>query len=361
MATESSLSLTRFLRWWFGELRACIPGPLRRALFGGDRRIVVSMADADLGIATLRQGKTRELGRIPLGEVRSNRGAARRLLRRDDLGGAPVTLRLPEGKVLRPRIGLPVEAAETLRDVVALDMDRHTPFSASEVYFDLHVAGLDTERQRLEVDLAVARRSDVEDALATVRTMGFQPDTVSVPSAPDQGDEFNLLPPDQRPRRSHVIAYANGALAAACCGLLLMAALRTVDRKERTAADFEAKLAELRASSSEADRLGERLDVLIALSGQLIDEKTARASMVSVIDEVTQRIPDESWLTSYTFQAGSVEMTGYSDDPSEVLRQLEASEIFSEVRFTAPVTIDSRIGRERFNIAMTVSQRGAQR
>jgi general secretion pathway protein L len=76
--------------------------------------------------------------------------------------------------------------------------------------------------------------------------------------------------------------------------------------------------------------------------------------MVSIIDEVTRRIPDQSWLTSYAYQDGMIKLTGYSDDPSNLLRQLEMSEMFSDVRFAAPVTMDSRVERERFNISMTV-------
>jgi len=40
---------------------------------------------------------------------------------------------------------------------------------------------------------------------------------------------------------------------------------------------------------------------------------------------------------------------------------LEQSELFSEARFAAPVTLDPRVGKERFNMVATVAREdGAQ-
>ena len=355
MPAEGTLSPIRIVRWWLGELRACIPGPLSRLLFGGDDRVVALLDDAGADIAVLRQGTLSELGRVAADDARSMKKATHRLLERNRLSGAPVTLHLPKGRILRPRIDLPVEAADNLRNSVALDMDRHTPFSAEDVVFDLRVAGLDAERQRLKIDLVVARKADLDRALATARAMGLKPGVVTAARGAPADHEFNLLPPDLRPRRSNMLFAANAALALLCCGLGAAAVWQQVERREQTVDAYEAKLVELRRTTGEADRLGEKLDRLIALSGQLITEKTARASMISIIDEVTKRIPDESWLTSYAYQDGMISITGYSDDPSNLLRQLETSDMFSEVRFAAPVTMDPRVERERFNISMAVA------
>jgi len=303
----------------------------------------------------LRQGRSIDLGRVSAGDAKAMQKATHRLLARNGLSNAPVTLHLPAGKVLRPRIDLPVEAADNLRDAVALDMDRHTPFPAEDVVFDLRVAGLDAERQRLKIDLVVARKTDLDRALATAQAMGMTPGVVTAARDASTGGEFNLLPPDRRPRRSNLLALVNIVLAIVCCGLAAAAIWQEVERRERTVDAYEARLTELRKTTGEADRLGERVDRLIALSGQLIADKIARASMVSILDEVTRRIPDDSWLTGYTYQDGLINITGYSDDPSNLLRQLETSDMFSQVRFAAPVTMDSRVERERFNISMAVS------
>jgi general secretion pathway protein L len=83
--------------------------------------------------------------------------------------------------------------------------------------------------------------------------------------------------------------------------------------------------------------------------------------MVEILDEVTRRLPDEHWLISYSFRNGTVRLAGYSNDPSSVLRLLEQSSLFSEARFAAPVTMDPRIGKERFNMVATVAREdGAQ-
>ena len=95
---------------------------------------------------------------------------------------------------------------------------------------------------------------------------------------------------------------------------------------------------------------------LLAVSGYLVEQKRRQPQMVEILDEVTRRLPDEHWLISYSFRNGTVRLAGYSDDPSSVLRLLEQSGLFSEARFAAPVTMDSRIGKERFNMVATVAR-----
>ena len=128
------------------------------------------------------------------------------------------------------------------------------------------------------------------------------------------------------------------------------------ERKQRTLERFEARVAELRETTGAAGKLEEKVARLLAVSGYLIEEKWRRPQMVEILDEVTRRLPDEHWLISYSFRKGTVQLAGYSDDPSGVLLLLEQSELLSEAHFAAPVTLDPRIGKERFNIVATVAR-----
>ena len=65
-------------------------------------------------------------------------------------GGAATPNRLlvalPARDVLRKRIVLPAAAEENYRQVLAYDLDRHTPFKAEELYFDAAIVDRDAAK-----------------------------------------------------------------------------------------------------------------------------------------------------------------------------------------------------------------------
>jgi general secretion pathway protein L len=360
MISENGQYPSRFLAWWLGELRACLPNAISGVLFGATERLEVALGGGKASFVLRRNGDARELGSVAL-DTQSGKAtekAARRLLRRDRGAAGHVTLRLPAGQVLRPNIEVPIAAAENLLEVLAFEMDRHTPFSADEVLFDFRVAGSDAELQRLNVEVLVARKRDVDAALALAATLGLAPDRVTGP-APDRvtgAETFNLLPQAERPRPSRLVPRLVAATAVVTLALAGVATGLWFEREQATLARLEARVAELRATTGETGKLEEKVAHLLAVSGYLAGEKRRRPQMVEILDEVTRRLPDEHWLISYSFRDGTVRLAGYSDDPSSVLRLLEQSGLFSEARFAAPVTMDPRIGKERFNMVATVAR-----
>jgi len=361
MISENGRYPGRFLAWWLGELRACLPNAISEVLFGVEARLEVALDAGEAHFVLRRNGDARELGSVALAETsgKTTEKAARRLLRRDRGAAGHVTLRLPAGQVLRPNIEVPVAAAENLREVLAFEMDRHTPFSADEVLFDFRAAGSDAELQRLNVEVLVARKRDVDAALALAATMGLSPDRVTGPEA--GAETFNLLPQAERPRPSRLVPRLVAAMAVVTLVLAGVALGLWFARQQETLERLEARVAELRATTGETGRLEEKVAHLLAVSGYLAGEKRLRPQMVEILDEVTRRLPDEHWLISYSLRDGTVRLAGYSDDPSSVLRLLEQSGLFSEARFAAPVTMDPRIGKERFNLVATVArEEGAQ-
>ena len=364
MFSDNGRNIGRFFTWWFGELRACLPNAISNFLFGSDETLDISLVGTDVRFAVLRNGSMNELGSVSL-NARSNaevEKSAVRLLRRGGASKKHVTLRLPAGQVLRPRVDLPVAAAENLREVLAFEMNRHTPFSADDVLFDFRVDGSDAELERLNIELLVARKRDVDAALTVASGMGFSPDRITGPvSGATETNAFNLLPLAKRPNPSRLAPRLVAAMTVLTLALAGVAVGLWYERKQETLASFDARVAELRAMTGETGLLEEKVAHLMAVSGYLVEKKRQRPQMVEILDEVTRQLPDEHWLISLSARRGTVQLTGYSSDPSSVLRLLENSDLFSGARFTSPVTTDPRIGKDLFNMMVDVAQsRGAQ-
>jgi len=264
-----------------------------------------------------------------------------------------VTLLLPAHQVLRPKVELPAAAAENLAEVLAFEMDRFTPFPAEDVLFDFRVKGTDPEMERLTVDLVVARQADVSAAMLGARTMGLDPNRVAPPQAPAG---FNLLPPERRRRGGRVLPSLIGAATVATLVLGAAAVWLDYQRKQQTLEIYEARLARLRAETGEAGRMQAQVSDLLKLSNTLVERKRAQPPMVEVLNDATRRLPDDHYLISFAVRKGTVQMAGYSGDPSSLLRLVEDSDLFSGARFAAPVTMDPRVGEERFNMIADIAR-----
>ncbi len=65
-------------------------------------------------------------------------------------------------------------------------------------------------------------------------------------------------------------------------------------------------------------------------------------------------LPDHTWLMQFAWRDGGVRLSGYSARPSSLIGLLEQSALLSGVAFSAPVTMDQRVGLERFNVSAAV-------
>lgn len=357
MNSGGGLSLSRFFAWWFGELRACLPRAVSNALFGSSERLEVSLANGEADFVLQRNDKARPLGQVSLDQKTGKAlgKAVRKLLRRAGVKAKHVTLRLPAAQALRPVIELPVAAAENLREVLAFEMDRHTPFSADDVLFDFQVSASDADLERLSINLLVAQKDDVSQARKLAETMRLSPDRIAGPARNGSDTEtFNLIPEAERPRPARLMPRLVGLMSIVTLVLAGVTFGLWFDHKQKTLELYETRVAELRASTGVTGRQEEKVANLLTVSSFLVEEKRRRPQMIEILDEITRRLPDQHWLISYSYRDGSVQLGGYSNDPSSVLRLLEQSVLFSEARFSAPVTLDPRIGKERFNLIATV-------
>ena len=98
---------------------------------------------------------------------------------------------------------------------------------------------------------------------------------------------------------------------------------------------------------------GEDLDDVAAQSAWLHDRKQTTVSSLVVLDALAQMLDDRSWLQRFALDGDEVNLMVASASPSELIETLEASPIFSNVRFDS-LTRDNRNATDRFNIQAKV-------
>lgn len=352
----------QFLAWWLGELVACVPAPLRNAFNRTQQMLVVRMtADG----AEFRHGKGdtwRELGRADPSAADPHTVTAHvaSLLRSIKPGAVSVTLLLPRPLILRHLVNLPLAAAENLREVLSFEMDRHTPFKAEQVYFDYRLVDTDTEAKRIGVDLAAVPRSVADPVIAMLAAWNLSPHKVGFAEddAGGGGAPFNLLPAAPAETRGTSWQWATRALLLAVVALLAAAIYLPVAEQSRVLAAVEDSLAQARIEATEADRLKKTLASMVQRNRFLIDRKSARLTVTELLHEVTRLLPDDTWIIRARLQGDKLTLSGYSATASALIASLEGSDGLAQVRFSSPVTLDRRVGVERFDLSAVVLPRG---
>ena len=353
----------RFWRWWLGELAACLPAWLRAAFGRRRRHLAVTIADGQAAFELDKGKVSTTLGRLDLGagDPAEERPEVRRIVRRARAASTPVSLELPPDKILRRIVELPSAAAENLREVLAFEMDRHTPFKVAEVYFDYRLVATDRRQKRIRVDLVVASKAVVDRELAILRAWDLDPDRIG-PTGDDGADNnrFNLLPASAARDEGAVSRWLSAGFAVAACLLLAVAVYLPLSKKQEVLAVSQARLAEARAEAVAADALKQRVGEMAARGRFVVEQKRSKPTVTELLAEVTRLLPDHTWIMQFVWRDDGLRLSGYSAKPSSLIGLLEQSELLAEVKFNSPVTMDSRVGLERFNVSAKVPGRGGE-
>ncbi len=167
--TRIALNLEEFLCWWGGELAFLVPKRLLKLLGGGRARLVLTRKGDGLYAAYLSEEGVRKIDLSPLDDhAPSNRGFV--LAENPELDDAELVLRLGPEQSLARVFKLPAIAEENLQQVAAFEMDRLTPFNASQVYFDVKLLERQPETRQIRVELAATPRK-----LLMASWMNWQP------------------------------------------------------------------------------------------------------------------------------------------------------------------------------------------
>jgi general secretion pathway protein L len=110
----------------------------------------------------------------------------------------------------------------------------------------------------------------------------------------------------------------------------------------------------VRAEAAEANALSEQVTALLKRGQFVVERKNKRSTVAELLMEVTEILPDDTWLIQFGWRGDRLVLSGYSASPSTLIGLLEQSELLREVRFSSPVTVDQRIGLERFNLSARV-------
>jgi general secretion pathway protein L len=337
--------------WWIGELRSMLPPRLRRLLMPRTQRLFLELENGDI---VLKQGAAQHKEVITRYALDEPDSASLQLAaeQQTQQQARQLVLCLPADQVLSRTLTLPLAAEENLREVLSFEMDRQTPFTAEQVYYDYSIVSRSATERTLTVDLVLTMRRTLDELLTQLDRRGLHPDQVT--SSCDERGGFaavNLLPMGKRQRKAVTPQLVNLALAVLALALLVTALSLPLLEKRQKIRALEPLLETASAKAEEARRLRKEVDQLKANSRFLIDKKQSSLPVLQVLDELTRILPDDTWITRLDIKGSELEIQGQSASAAALIPLIESSSILQNPRFRSPVTQIPRSDVERFHLS----------
>ncbi len=282
-----------------------------------------------------------------VGERRRVAADARELL------AAPFTaVELPADQVLESRVMLPPAMAAADRDdALALQVRLASPFDPADLVWGAREGQTPGEWVAL-----LASRRAVQGRLETVAAelgRGGAPEVWAFDgqNLPVVLRGFGEAARQRRSGRGRGLALALLLLAL----LLLLAAAVTpvlqlrlkAQQAERAEAELQQRLAPVLAQREALAKAQAQLEALRELMAERVDP-------LSVLDLVTQAVPDDSWLQRLQVQGARVTLSGQTPNAAALMNRLSSQPQVREVRAPAPAT-RALGGRENFTIEFSLA------
>jgi general secretion pathway protein L len=312
----------------------------------------VRLVEADGGLFHVEINGGRGSARIAEQQVHIVPGAAGPALPEvlsTTLRGSRLELALKPDRFLFRPLELPGRAAEFLQGIVHAQIDRLTPWSASDAAFGWTRPN-EIGKDRIVVTVAATTRALMHSYMQALAAFGPQSFTVTtVPQAAVPGAE-PITVFEHSLRAEAGLKLARGALAAAFTLMVLAAGISVtgsqfvLDSLDSEQQELSQRIARYRASF-----LGTTAGTL-SQQQALERRKHETASSVLAIEALSQALPDHTYVVELRIDGDKLQVIGVTRDAPGLIELIERSPHFTRATFFAPTTRSAEDAGERFHI-----------
>ena len=350
--------MSRFFAWWGGELAALVPARLRLWWRESDRIVMLSFDGTRAVFARPAGVRSEEIHTVKLGtaDASLNRAETSRRLLQAAGRNFQLLLCVPPEQVLQRTLTLPLAVEEDLRQTLAFELDRYTPFRPDQVYFAFRVVERDAGQKRLSVELAAVPKSAVDQGVMRAAALGLTVDGAVLADELLQhgGDCRNFLPAAAKRRKSSARQWWRAGMAALSAVLLVVLLAIPLWRTRAAAISLLDPLAQGKAESQETDALREHLRKLVEEHNYLHDKKWDTPSTVLVLAELSKLLPDNTFVLQFDFEGNTVQIQGETTASTKLVETLEASPLFKDVSIKTLLTKVQGSANDHFHISATL-------
>lgn len=269
-----------------------------------------------------------------------------------------VVLEFPADKVFVRRITVPAQARQFLAGVIRNQIERLSPWPASDVVYGFAVEAGAADAAGVEVRIVMAARSDVDTARQDLAGLGLSVDRVVArdPDSEAAGSVtlWSRLADTSRENAGGVsrkigIGIAASVTASVVLSVWALASAASIrDENEGMAARSKVLQRQVQTGRT-ASSMGSMPPAERAWAS-----KEMSTSSVIVMEALSRALPDSAYVTEIRLEKENLRIVGLADDAPGLLAPLEKSRHMTDVRFFAPTARGPDGKRFRFSIEARV-------
>ena len=269
--------------------------------------------------------------------------------------GSRVEIVLQPTRFLFRPLELPARAADFLDGIVRAQIDRLTPWSASEAVFGCS-APVKSGSDHITTVIAATTRKVAMTYVEAV--FGFHPAAVAVCTDVAGHNAGRVKVFEQKARghldaarlsRALVMALGGAAIAALAC---VVVASYVADSLGAQESELARQISQRRAAIRAGSDGGERSPI-----AALERRKHETPASVIVLDVLTQVLPDHTYVTELHLAGNKLQIVGITRDAPSLIPLIEQSQHFTRATFYAPTTRSPSDPGERFHIEARIEPR----
>ncbi len=366
--SEASLSFERFqsagrgargfLAWWGAGLAGWLPTRWQQLLLASGDRLLLQIEGDHIRLRRQVAGDVQDIATLPPPVLRGTQDDPLANVLVGSAAELPRWLVLPATSGLRRTLQLPGAARDRLREVLGFEIERQTPFAASDVFYDGRVLHVRDDGQ-LQVELAVVPRARFQASSDALGGLSSWLAGVDLADADGRPLGINLLPVPLRRVRANPWRWWNVAfllvfLAGAALGLSQVLANRR-DAAQQLQVAVDARATQARAVAQQRQRLVDAVEG----GAYLQDQRNARPSVVEVMDELARRLPDGTYLEKASIEGGQLTIVGLSNQAAALVGKLEGARQWHAPALSGALQPDPRTRNDRFTLVAQLNDASA--
>jgi Tfp pilus assembly protein PilN len=184
----------------------------------------------------------------------------------------------------------------------------------------------------------------------------FGPIATALLALKDSAFKSNLVPPEQRYRESQLRLIPTYVLVA----LVILMGLAWLARDSYQNIGYSSRLeSEIRKIAPQVKEVADQEAELNDLSTRLrayTATLQARDRNLEAMRELARILPPTAFLSNYSYQDGSITISGFAASASEIQNLLESSSMFKNAEFTNSVTREAEKDRFTVKLAFEVAK-----
>ena len=263
------------------------------------------------------------------------------------LKGSRIEIVLRPARFLFRPLELPARAADFLEGIVRAQIDRLTPWSASEAVFGCS-APVESGTDSITTMIAATTRKVAMNYVQAVS--GFHPSAIAVCTDVAERDAGRVKVFEQK-ARGHLDAARLSRALQLTLGITAAAALLVTIADAYIADSLgtqEAELAQQISARRAAIRSGNDGDR--SPIATLERRKYETPASVIVLEALSQVLPDNTYVTELHLAGSKLQIAGITHDAPSLIPLIEQSQHFTRATFYAPTTRSPSDPGERFHI-----------